>query len=128
MKSLEKFNDLMNKYKDDVDMYIVYISEAHPLDGWAIKAKNQPKHFQHKSMEERLRVAKEFQDSVKSITEAPVLVDDFTNNTEKYFGASPERLVVMDKSSVAFIGGPGPMKYSIEKAADFLATIVEKRN
>ena len=70
-------------------MYIVYIAEAHPLDGWALSFEGQPAHFQHKSMQERLEVAEEFKESIKTTTTATILVDDFTNPNENFFNALP---------------------------------------
>jgi len=41
-------------------MYIVYISEAHPFDGWHIKTAEQPKVLSHRSITDRLEAVKYF--------------------------------------------------------------------
>ena len=31
-------NEIYNTYRDRVDFYLVYIREAHPSDGWQVRA------------------------------------------------------------------------------------------
>ena len=80
------------KTSDDVDMYIIYIGEAHPSDGWNLRKSyyaDQPSYPKHKSMIERLNVAKDFENTVKSITTVPIFVDNFENKTDEFFIALP---------------------------------------
>lgn len=37
MAKLAKFNEIVRDFKDVADFAIIYISEAHPTDGWAFK-------------------------------------------------------------------------------------------
>lgn len=130
MKSLPKFNELHNSFRNDVDMYIIYIGEAHPSDGWNLRKSyyaDQPSYPKHKSMIERLNVAKDFENTVKSITTVPIFVDNFENKTDEFFIALPERLVIIDNKRVSFIGGEGPWNYSIDAAEAHLKSILEKR-
>ena len=47
MNSLVKFNEMSEKFKNVAKMYIVYISEAHPVDEWYIPTSLKPVN-QHK--------------------------------------------------------------------------------
>ena len=38
---LSRFGEVMEEYKNKVDFIIVYISEAHPSDGWVVSGENQ---------------------------------------------------------------------------------------
>lgn len=37
MERLREFNDVMTEFSDIADFLVIYISEAHPTDGWAFK-------------------------------------------------------------------------------------------
>lgn len=126
MQSLAAFDQFRNKYKAEAEMYIVYISEAHPLDGWHLNTATQPKVSQHASINDRLTAVKYFAEETRKITTTPILVDDMTNEVDEFFQAHPERLVIMDGSKVFFIGGEGPFGYSIEETESNLKRLLNQ--
>jgi hypothetical protein len=102
---------------------IVYISEAHPTDGWSIQSSSQPIVNQQKTFEERCDTAKEFKENSSDIVKAKFLVDGMDNLANSTFGAHPERLAVLYNGKVQWIGGPGPFEYSVEELETYLYTI-----
>ena len=102
---------------------IIYISEAHPADGWVIKSSSQPVVNQQKTFEERFDTAMEFRNKITDIVQAKFLVDEMDNLANVTFGAIPERLAVLFNGKVQWLGGPGPFKYSIEELENYLTTL-----
>ena len=65
----------------------------------------------------------EFKSSISDNVKAKILVDGMDNRANITFGAIPERLVVLRNNRVQWIGGPGPIKYSIEELETYLSTL-----
>ena len=101
----------------------MYISEAHPTDGWSIQSASQPIVNQQKTFEERCDTAREFKDNISDIVNAKFLVDGMDNLANITFGAIPERLAVLYNGKVQWLGGPGPFKYSVEELEKYLHSI-----
>jgi len=110
----------MNQFSDKFDFVIVYISEAHPLEGWVVNIPDQPRVNQPKTMEARFDNAA----VLAELIDFPVkmYVDTLANQANNAFGAIPERLAVVADGRVQFIGGPGPWEYSIDKLVKHLST------
>ena len=106
-------------------MIIVYLSEAHPTNGWRLTGPNQPVVDQHETIADRLKAVELFLDITRSKTDAPVYVDLMENEIEKLFKAHPERLVIIDGDEIAFIGGVGPFFYSVEETEAALVKILQ---
>ena len=101
----------------------MYITEAHPTDGWSIISSVQPIVNQQKSFEERFDTAAEFRNNIADIVQAKFLVDGMDNLANVTFGAIPERLAVLFNGKVQWLGGPGPFKYSVEELENYLSTL-----
>lgn len=90
-------------------VYIVYIREAHPTDGWQVARNEREKILvkQPTSDAERADVA---QTCVKQLKfSMPCLIDDLKDSTNKAYAAWPDRLYVVDiDGKIAYKGGPGP--------------------
>ena len=65
----------------------------------------------------------EFKSSISDNVKAKILVDGMDNRANITFGAIPERLVVLRNNRVQWIGGPGPINYSIEELEKYLSTL-----
>ncbi len=104
--SLEKAYE---HYKDKATIYLVYIREAHPADGWRTKgndaagiAINDPR-----TQEEREDVAGKCMSTLRFTI--PCLVDGIDNAVEKAYAAYPDRIYVIDPAGkIAYKSGPGP--------------------
>ena len=101
----------------------MYITEAHPTDGWSIKSPSQPIVRQQKTFEERLDTAIMFKKMVEDIIKVKILVDDMDNRANITFGAIPERLAVVYDGKLKWLGGPGPFKHSVEELETYLSTL-----
>ena len=121
MKSVAQVGEIARRFAPrGVDYYLVYITEAHPVDGWMPQW--APSQFSStayaKSTEERLRAAKGFVEAL-GLT-APVLVDSINDELENGYEARPERLYVVQGGKVLWRCGLGPFEYDAPGMADFL--------
>lgn len=81
--------------------------------------------YQHKSLEERIEVAKILAERFPRI---PVYADNMNNEANKAFGAMPERLFILLNNEVVYEGGMGPFFYNLDEVKDWLVTFTEKIN
>jgi len=84
-------------------MIIIYISEAHPTDGWVISNGKQPDVSIHKTMTDRLSAVEIFSNLSHAKTDAKIYVDKMENEIEKLFLAHPERLAIVNGEKIEFI-------------------------
>lgn len=111
----------------------IYIREAHPTDGWVAQSNEEQGICiaQTRTLEERLRAANSFvemahdEQCLNLLEEemGPVLVDDpSTNALDRAYEAPPERLVLVDATTmeILFATGQGPFQYDTRAAAAFL--------
>ena len=101
----------------------MYITEAHPTDGWSIISSIQPIVNQQKSFEERFDTARNFKKMIENKLKVQILVDDMDNKANITFGATPERLAVLFQGKLQWLGGPGPFKHSVEDLEKYLETL-----
>lgn len=119
--------NLTTKYPGLIDLLHVYVREAHPKDGWswggdAISCSIR----QPRSLEERIQVARRFATDY-SLNSATIVVDTLANSLEQLYKGWPERLYVLDRGKIVFVGKPGPFGYIPEDADRFLAEYFETR-
>ena len=97
-------------------MFIVYIQEAHPTDGWQADS-NLKEHVlfrQHQSFEEREEVANAC--SLDLDLSIPVLIEDMDNSIDEAYGAAPERLYLIGTDGkVAYQGRVGPHFFDLDQ-------------
>ena len=126
-------HDLYDKYSDQVQFLIIYMREAHPIDGWwlgngllglllkmkgtkAIKDVYDPR-----TMDDRKQVAARCEQELKY--RIPTLVDDMDDPVNKAYAAMPTRMYLVGiDGRVVYAGGLGPwgfkpreMKNAIDK-------------
>ncbi|XP_063586618.1 thyroxine 5-deiodinase-like isoform X2 [Penaeus indicus] len=124
MASLGKFRKLTAEYSEVADFVLVYISEAHPTDGWAIEG-NVFQVSNHKNMKERVEAAKRM--VAMEPQDCPILLDKLDDAANKAYAALPERLYIVHEGSIAFKGDQGPLHYKVHKVEDWLKAYKEKR-
>ena len=113
-------------FADKVDYTIVYITEAHPSDGWALKGwetfsdGTQIQH--HRTLDDRLAVARKFR--MEMALDVPILVDGINDELEQRYEARPERLYVVHRGKVLWRCGLGPWEYDVPGLETFLAQYV----
>lgn len=95
------------RYKDDVQFFVVYIKEAHPAEGWAMKVSRRLKYIKDPtSVFERYQVANTCVTALE--IDIPCLIDDMENATAYAYKGWPDRLYLVGKDGkIAYLGGPG---------------------
>ncbi len=114
-------NKLYEQYKDRVAFFVIYIQEAHPIDGWQVKenAKAKISVASTKSLDERCEVAETC--VTKLAIEIPALIDDIQNSTEAAYTGWPDRLYVIDREGrIAYKSKPGPFGFKPQEVAERL--------
>jgi len=104
----------VRKYSHKVDFLTVYIQEAHPADGWALKsnASSDICYRQPKTLKSRIQIANIFVEKEK-YEDIPFAVDDITNDASVQYQSLPERLYIIENGIITFRGGKGPNGYRL---------------
>jgi hypothetical protein len=100
---------MYNAYKDRVAVYIVYIREAHPTDGWQVRANERDGVLYEEPTDtaERKKVASDCAKAMKLTI--PMLIDDEENTAQRAYAAWPDRFYIIGRDGkVAYRGEPGP--------------------
>jgi len=108
-----------------VEFFVVYVQEAHPIDGWQTDSnvKAGILYRQHQSFNERDEVAATC--TLDLHIEVPVLVEEMDNNVDEAYGAAPERLYLIDADGkVAYHGGAGPHFFDLDEWEEALKACV----
>jgi hypothetical protein len=121
---LAQVNDTVSQFSaEDVAYLLVYITEAHPSDGWA--PEKAPEDFLNavthaRTTEDRLAAARAF--AQKADVETTILVDSIDDELENRYEARPDRLYVVKDGKIMWRGGVGPFDYDANGLATFLQT------
>jgi len=100
---------MYSKYGDDVQFFLIYIREAHPIDGWQVGAniKEEVLFDQPKTLEQREDIAAQMCHELK--LSLPTLIDDLDDHVNQAYAAWPDRLYLVGvDGKIAYGSGPGP--------------------
>ena len=125
--------DLYEKYHEQVQFLSIYISEAHPVDGWWF-GKGLSKYlmkfyspkvamdiYTHKTMAERRKAAGQCEDSLQYGIRT--YVDEMDDAVNKAYAAHPTRLYLVGvDGKVVYAAGLGPFDFHPDK----LGAAIEK--
>jgi hypothetical protein len=117
---------LYEDFRERAEFFVVYIAEAHPVDGWQMLSNEQEgiRIQQPVTFEARLAAAQRCADSL-TLT-IPVLVDGLDNAAMERFSAWPERIYIADRRGrIHYIGGQGPYDFKPEEARASLVALLE---
>jgi len=120
---------LYKKWRDRVAVYVVYIREAHPADGWQVRANEKEGVIvtQPRTFEQRLQVAKTF--CTKLELSIPCLIDNLDDRVNQAYAAWPDRLYVVGTDGrVVYKSGPGPRGFKPEEADAALEQYFKNRS
>ncbi len=100
---------MANKYKDQVEFLLIYIREAHPVDGWQVDSNERDgvllptaTSFDQKQEHATMCV-------LKLDIDFTTLVDGMDNQVELDYAGWPDRLYLVGKDgTIAFKGPMGP--------------------
>ncbi len=100
--------DLYAQYKDRVQFLVIYIREAHPIDGWDMGSAY--KIYDPQTIEERRKVAGMC--AVGLQYGIRTYVDEMDDAVMAAYAAWPERLYLLGQDGrVAYAGGRGPFGF-----------------
>lgn len=106
--------DLYEQHGSRVQFLMVYIREAHPIDGWYL---GDHAIRQHQSMEERRAVASQCELTLRY--GIPTLVDEMDDAVMTSYAAFPDRLHVVGRDGrMAYVGGRGPVGFKPAELGD----------
>ncbi|XP_029184346.1 type I iodothyronine deiodinase-like [Acropora millepora] len=117
MDQLSEFQKMAEKFSQVADFCVVYIEEAHPSDGWALK--NNYVIRTHRNQTERCNAARRL---AQKIPRCPVVVDTMLDTANIAYGALPIRLHVIRDGKVAYEGRSGPTGYDMKDVMRWLTT------
>lgn len=112
------------------DFLLVYIDEAHPSDGWAVSG-GGTKSFEvkkHRSQEERCRAAHALLEHFPLPPQCHVAADCMDNNANVAYGVSFERVCIVQRQKIAYLGGKGPFFYSLKEVQQWLEQTYRKQD
>lgn len=100
------------RYKDQAEVYAVYIREAHPSDGWKMQSNERV----------GVSVAQPATQAARNLAAShccqalnltmPLLVDTIDDQVNRAYSGFPDRLYLIDRDGkVAYKGGRGPFGY-----------------
>lgn len=117
-----RLQDLYEIYHDRVQFLVIYIREAHPVDGWWLgkglpglllrlsRSRAATDVYDPRTMEERRAVAGRCTETLRY--GIPTLVDEMDDQVNKAYAAWPTRLYLIGTDGrVAYAGGPGPFGF-----------------
>jgi thiol-disulfide isomerase/thioredoxin len=105
-------DQIAQRYRDQATFLAVYVREAHPTDGWAMKSNENVgvKVAQPTTLTERRAVAAQCTQRLKP--SIPLLVDDIDDKTGHAYSGMPARLYVINATGkVVYKGGRGPFGF-----------------
>lgn len=107
---------------ESVDYVVVYVTEAHPTDGWLSQVAPYKDIKYASTTEERLEVANMF--AAAANIKAKVFVDSIGDELEHSYEARPERLYVLRGGTILWRCGPGPFEYDLPGLKTYLNSAV----
>lgn len=105
---------LFERYRDQANFLMVYVREAHPTDGWAMKANERAgvAVAQPKTLAERAGICDQFCQRLKATL--PMVVDDVGDEVGHAYSGMPARLYLIDGAGkIAYKSGRGPFGFKV---------------
>lgn len=122
MAELGDFAATAAAHSEDADFLVVYLEEAHPAERCHFT--NNVSIRTHATLLERMDAARNLEVVAGVSLPCPVFVDTMENAANEAYAAIPERLYIIKDGRVAFVGGDGPMNYSIPQMEDALKAMI----
>uniref|UniRef100_A0A4W5PYR9 Iodothyronine deiodinase n=1 Tax=Hucho hucho TaxID=62062 RepID=A0A4W5PYR9_9TELE len=126
---LPAFRRLVEEFSNVADFLLVYIDEAHPSDGWVAPTMG-PCSFEvrkHRSLEERVVAAMKLTEAFSLPPQCQLVADCMDNNANVAYGVSYERVCIVQRRKIAYLGGKGPFFYNLKDVRQYLEQRYGKR-
>ena len=96
--------DFYNQNNERLNIFIVYISEAHAQDIWPLGESAGTNNYSHKKIEDRINCANKFKDTFNLTI--PIYCDNMNNGLRDEYSCWPFRYFVIQNNKFTFIGYP----------------------
>jgi len=107
---------MISQFQTVADFIAIYILEAHPIDEWLLYTHVCWK--QPTTIQERNKIANLFREQHNY--HHPLFLDNMQNSVEDVFAAWPERLYIVEKNKIVYVGGIGPFQYHPNEVDEWL--------
>ena len=105
-------NRLYRQYADRAAFYVVYIQEAHPIDGWQLDDNLEDDVLVSSTASDAERVQVAGVCMTKLGIELPAIVDEADDRVEQAYTGWPDRLYVVDiDGKIAYKSAAGPFGF-----------------
>ena len=113
---------------DVADFVVVYIEEAHPIDGWAFP--DNIRIGRHRTLEDRLTAAARLLAATAASLpdNVSVVADTMSDELNVAYGGLYERLYVIHRGTVAYQGERGPLGFRPGEVDSWLTMYRETLN
>ena len=119
MVKFGEFCQLVRKFAKHADFAVIYISEAHATDGWNF-AENLYKIRNHVSLQDRINAAKILREVMPREDNLTLHVDSMENDANQGYAGLFERLYIVHRGRIAYMGEPGPNGYCLDEVKEWL--------
>ncbi|KAL4832487.1 hypothetical protein H8958_005218 [Nasalis larvatus] len=128
-KQLPAFRKLVEEFSSVADFLLVYIDEAHPSDGWAIPGDSSLSFEvkKHQNQEDRCAAAQQLLERFSLPPQCRVVADCMDNNANIAYGVAFERVCIVQRQKIAYLGGKGPFSYNLQEVRHWLEKNFSKR-
>lgn len=126
---LPAFRKLVEEFSSVADFLLVYIDEAHPSDGWAIPGDSSLSFEvkKHQNQEDRCAAAQQLLERFSLPPQCRVVADRMDNNANIAYGVAFERVCIVQRQKIAYLGGKGPFSYNLQEVRHWLEKNFSKR-
>ncbi|ELW49882.1 Type II iodothyronine deiodinase [Tupaia chinensis] len=128
-KQLPAFSKLVEEFSSVADFLLVYIDEAHPSDGWAVPGDSSLSFEvkKHRNQEDRCAAAHQLLERFSLPPQCRVVADRMDNNANVAYGVAFERVCIVQRQKIAYLGGKGPFYYNLQEVRRWLEKNFSKR-
>ncbi len=123
--NIEKF---YQRYKDRAKIFLVYVREAHPSDGWWMESNQKAgvKVLQPTTDDQRVEVATTCRNLLE--LKVPLLVDHINDQVGSTYSGMPNRLYLIDmQGKIAFKSGRGPFGFHPQQLEQALILLLQEK-
>lgn len=117
---------MFQQYKNRVAFFLIYIREAHPTDGWQVRAnlRDDVLYTSPKALNDRALIASDCLKGLKLTL--PCLLDDMKGTANRDYAAKPARICIVKKDgTVHYYGERGPRGFKPHEAKAALSKLLE---
>ncbi len=121
---MSTLNRWYEQNKEKADFRVVYISEAHPTDGWQVPQNTRQGVLvaTHRGLEDREKAARKLRDDLG--VKIPMVLDGMDDRLANTYAAWPDRIFVIDKDlKIVYRGALGPAGFRPAEAMAALERI-----